>query len=114
MVLAAFRRNDRKRRLLSVRARGGKAVMNAARSRIAAIVTLAAGTALLFAHLQLTGRAEAADPTRERAEDLARAASQRFSEIMKDERGAQPRGKQPAAAPIGQTGGEDPWAAIMR
>jgi hypothetical protein len=48
---------------------------------------LAAGTALVLGQLQPTDRANAADPVRERAEDLAQAASRRFSEVMKDEFG---------------------------
>jgi hypothetical protein len=55
--------------VLSVRARGGKAVMKAARSRIAAIAMLAAGTAIVLGQLQPIDRANAADPVRERAED---------------------------------------------
>src|SRR5438067_5631777 len=97
MVVAAFRHNNRKKRVLSVRSRGGKAVMKAARAKIAAIVLLAAGTALAFAQLQLADRAGAADPVRERAEDLAQAASRRFGEVLKDQRAAQP-----SAPPSGQ------------
>src|SRR5947207_314890 len=114
MVVAAARRNNRKRRVLSVRARGGKAVMKAARSRIAAIGMLAAGTAVVLGQLQPTDRANAADPVRERAEDLAQAASRRFSEVMKDGLGARAQGTQPAASRSEQAGArEGPWTAAL-
>ena len=71
-------------------------------------MVLLAGAVLACARLETADRAEAADGTRERAEDLARAASQRFSEVMKD------GGKRPAASPVGQSGGDDPWAAALK
>jgi hypothetical protein len=89
--------------------------MKAARSRIAAIAMLAAGLALVLAQLQPTDRAKAADPVRERAEDLAQAASQRFSEVMKDEFGARPQGMPASASRGGQASGrEDPWTAALK
>ena len=76
--------------------------MKAARSGIAAIVLLAAGAAVALAQLETADRARAADPVRERAEDLAKAASQRFSEVMKDGRPAEPQGKQRSGAVRGR------------
>ncbi|TMJ65396.1 MAG: hypothetical protein E6G91_21115, partial [Alphaproteobacteria bacterium] len=88
--------------------------MKAARSRIAAIAMLAAGTAIVLGQLQPIDRANAADPVRERAEDLAQAASRRFSEVMKDEFGARPQGPPPSAARSEQAGGrEGPWTAAL-
>jgi len=84
--------------------------MRAARSKIVAIAMLATGSGLAWAQLQPFGPASAADPLRDRAEDLAEAASRRFSEIMKDERGTQPRGREPSVSPRG----EDPWSAALK
>ncbi|MBO0742801.1 MAG: hypothetical protein J2P51_15420, partial [Hyphomicrobiaceae bacterium] len=58
--------------------------MQAARS-IAAVALTAAATLMMFAKPPGVEVAQAADPVRERAEDLARAASQRFGEVLKGE-----------------------------
>ena len=84
--------------------------MKAARSGIAALVLLAAGAAVVLAQLQTADRAKAADPVRERAEDLARSASKRFGEVLKDGRPAEAEGKQPPAP----SAGDDPWSAARK
>ena len=75
--------------------------MKAARSRMAVIARVAAATVLALAQLQLADRAMSADGVRERAEDLAQAASRRFSEVMQDERGSRLQGKQAPATRLG-------------
>ena len=57
--------------------------MQAARS--IAAVALTAAALMMFAKPSGVEAAQAADPVRERAEDLARAASQRFSDVLKSE-----------------------------
>ena len=83
--------------------------MRSARSRVAAIAWLAAGAAVAFGQIETAGRARAADPVRARAEELAKEASQRFSEVLKDRRPAESPGKR-APAP---SAGHDPWAAAL-
>src|SRR5262249_8587705 len=63
----------------------------------------AAATLILFAKPPAVEAAQDADPVRERAEDLARAASRRFSEVLKGESQGDQR-RQPA-------GGEESWGS---
>ena len=69
--------------------------MKAARSGVAATAVLAVGAAFGLMPLAVD-RACAADPSRDRAEDLAKAASQRFSEVMKGGPPGEPQSKPPA------------------
>src|SRR5262245_49540346 len=80
--------------------------MQAARSTIAVVAFTAAATVMMLAKPPGVEAAQAADPVRERAEDLARAASQRFGEVLKGE----PQGKEPSRLP-GPGSGEEHWGA---
>jgi hypothetical protein len=85
--------------------------MQAARVTVALLAMLAASGAVALAQSE---GGKAADPARQRAEDLARAASQRFGEVIKEERVAQAQGKPPAAPSPGSAAGDDPWTATLR
>ena len=74
--------------------------MQAARS-IAAVAFTAAAL-MMFAKPPGVEAAQAADPVRERAEDLARAASQRFSDVLKNE--PQDERRRPS-------GGQESWGS---
>ncbi|HET6928156.1 MAG TPA: hypothetical protein VFI48_14995, partial [Hyphomicrobiaceae bacterium] len=76
--------------------------MQAARSIVAVALT-AAATLMMFANPPGVEAAQAADPVRERAEDLARAASQRFGEVLKGE----PQGDQRRRP----AGGQESWGS---
>src|ERR1700752_440229 len=80
--------------------------MKAARSHVAATAALAAGATLAVV-LVVPERARSADPLRERAETLARDASERFSEGMK----GGPAAPTAAAPPSGP---DDPWSAALK
>jgi colicin import membrane protein len=71
--------------------------MQAARA-FAAVVFTAAATLMMFASPQSVEAAQAGEAVRERAEDLARAASQRFSEVLKGEPQGQERGRPPGGS----------------
>src|SRR5262249_50722579 len=99
--ISAQPNNTWKRRALSG-ARGGKSAMQAARS-IAAVALTAAATLMMFAKSPGVAAAQAGDPLRERAEDLARAASQRVSEVLKGETQGDERRRAP--------GGQGSWGS---
>src|SRR5215468_1982333 len=80
--------------------------MQAARSTIAAVALTAAATLIMLAKTPGVEAAQAADPARERAEDLARAASQRFGEVLK----GRPKDERPRpAGPGEETWGPGKW-----
>jgi hypothetical protein len=79
--------------------------MQATRSTLAA-VALAAAATLVAARSLGVGAAQGADPIRERAEELARAASQQFGEVLKEE--AQD-GR--SYGPAGAAGRDKSWGA---
>ena len=85
--------------------------MRAALLGFAAIAALTAGGALaVAAESSSADRAQETEALRRRAEDLARAASGKFGEVLKEERLAQAQGKKPAA-PAPADGSYDPWSA---
>ena len=83
--------------------------MQAARMTVAWLAALAIGAPVALAQSLGT-----TDPARQRAEDLAEAASRQFGEVMKEERVAQAQSKPPAAPSPGQAAGDDPWTATLR
>src|SRR5262249_36773016 len=84
----------------------GKSPMQAARSRLAAVALAAAATLMVVAMSLGVEAAQGADPVRERAEELARAASQRFGEVLKGE--AQSKR---SYGPPGAAAGDKSWGA---
>jgi nucleoid-associated protein YgaU len=86
--------------------------MQAARSTIAGVALTVAATLMAVSMLSDPEAALAADPVRDRAEDLARAASQRFSDVLKGEPAGEPQGKPPGPPRSGD--GDDPWGAAHR
>jgi hypothetical protein len=75
---------------------------------------LAVGAPVALAQSEGSDAGKAAERARQRAEDLAEAASRRFGEVMKEEQVAQAQSKQPAAPSPGPAAGGDPWTATMR
>jgi len=88
--------------------------MKAARSIVAPIVVLAACGTIVLAHADTGNGPSGIDAVRQLAEEMADAASKRFSEVLKGERVAQAQGSRSPAPGAPPAADEDPWTAALR